>query len=98
MRRRPRLWSVEREANRPYSIWSDVMLRRLELNIGKYGAIAQINLQNSLAYAGELANRSLFMVLILYVFIQLWRATYGALGAATIAGLSLADTLWYLVM
>lgn len=74
------------------------MLRRLQLNIGKYGAIARINLQNSLAYAGELVNRSLFMVVILYVFIQLWRATYSALGAATIAGLSFADTLWYLVM
>jgi ABC-2 type transport system permease protein len=74
------------------------MLRRLQLNTAKYGAIAQINLQNSLAYAGELANRSLFMVVILYVFVQLWRATYSAVGAATIAGLSFADTLWYLVM
>jgi ABC-2 type transport system permease protein len=74
------------------------MFRQLKLNTIKYGAIAQINLQNSLAYAGELAYRSLFMVLILYVFIQLWRATYGALGTATIAGLSFADTLWYLVM
>jgi ABC-2 type transport system permease protein len=74
------------------------MLRRLQLNTAKYSAIAGINLQNSLAYAGELANRSLFMVLILYVFTQLWRATYAAAGAATIAGLSYADTLWYLVM
>lgn len=74
------------------------MLRRLQLNTIKYSAIAQINLQNSLAYAGELANRSLFMVLILYVFIQLWKATYSAVGAAAIAGLSFADTLWYLVM
>ena len=74
------------------------MLHRLKLNIAKYSAIAQINLQNNLAYAGELANRSLFMVLILYVFVQLWRATYSAVGAATIAGLALADTLWYLVM
>jgi ABC-2 type transport system permease protein len=74
------------------------MLHRLKLNTLKYSAIAQINLQNSLAYAGELANRSLFMVVILYVFVQLWRATYSAMGATTIAGLSLADTLWYLVM
>ncbi len=74
------------------------MFRRLQLNTIKYSAIAQINLQNSLAYAGELANRSLFMVLILYVFVQLWKATYSAVGTATIAGLSFADTLWYLVM
>jgi len=74
------------------------MLRRLRPNVAKYGAIAQINLQNSLAYTGELAYRSVFMVVILYVFVQLWRATYQAAGALTIAGLSFADTLWYLVM
>ncbi len=74
------------------------MFRRFQLDTAKYGAIAQINLQNSLAYAGELANRSLFMVLILYVFVQLWRATYSAVGTTTIAGLAFAETLWYLVM
>jgi len=74
------------------------MLRRLKLDTIKYSAIAQINLQNSLAYAGEMAYRSIFMIVILYVFVQLWRVTYQAAGAATIAGLSFRDTLWYLVM
>lgn len=72
--------------------------RRWRLGLDKYAAIAQINLQNNLAYAGELAYRSIFMVVILYVFVQLWRATYRAVGAPTIAGLSFRDTLWYLVM
>ncbi len=74
------------------------MFHRLKLNTIKYTAIAQINLQNNLAYAGELAYRSLFMVVILYVFVQLWQTTYRAAGAATIAGLAFSDTLWYLVM
>ncbi len=74
------------------------MFRRLRLNTAKYTAIAQINLQNSLAYAGELTYRSIFMVVILYVFVQLWRATYRAVGTDTIAGLTFRDTLWYLVM
>ena len=56
------------------------MIHRLKFNTVKYTAIAQINLQNSLAYAGELAYRSIFMVVILYVFVQLWRATYRAVG------------------
>lgn len=73
-------------------------LDRVRLNTAKYAAIAQINLQNNLAYAGELVYRSIFMVVILYVFVQLWRATYNAVGAQTIAGLSFRDTLWYLVM
>lgn len=74
------------------------MFHRLKLNTIKYTAIAQINLQNSLAYAGELAYRSIFMVVILYVFVQLWQATYRAVGTDVIAGLSFRDTLWYLVM
>lgn len=74
------------------------MFHQLKLNTLKYTAIAQINLQNSLAYAGEMAYRSLFMIVILYVFVQLWQATYRAAGAAAIAGLSFSDTLWYLVM
>ena len=75
-----------------------IVFHRIKLNAAKYGAIAQINLQNSLAYAGELAYRSIFMVVILYVFVQLWRATYRAVGADAIAGLTFRDTLWYLVM
>ena len=67
-------------------------------SIGKYTAITRINLLNNLAYVGELAYRSIFMVVILYVFVQLWRTTFGAAGSERIAGLSLADTIWYLVM
>jgi len=67
-------------------------------SISKYAAITRINLQNNLAYVGELAYRSIFMVVILYVFIQLWRTTFGVVGSDRIAGLSLSDTIWYLVM
>jgi len=67
-------------------------------SISKYAAITRINLQNNLAYVGELAYRSIFMVVILYVFVQLWRTTFGVVGSDRIAGLSLSDTIWYLVM
>jgi ABC-2 type transport system permease protein len=70
----------------------------LTKSISKYSAITRINLQNNLAYVGELAYRSIFMVVILYVFVQLWRTTFGAVGSERIAGLSLSDTVWYLVM
>ena len=70
----------------------------LARSVGKYAAITRINLQNNLAYVGELTYRSIFMVVILYVFAQLWTATYGAVGSDRIAGLSLPDTIWYLVM
>jgi ABC-2 type transport system permease protein len=70
----------------------------LSRSIGKYAAITRINLQSNLAYIGEFAYRSIFMVLILYVFVQLWRTTYSVVGTDQIAGLTLADTVWYLVM
>lgn len=67
-------------------------------SFAKYSAIARINLLNNLAYAAELAYRSLFMIVILIVFIQLWRTTFDVTGSDRIAGLSLSDTIWYLVM
>ena len=38
------------------------------------------------------------MVIIMYISVRLWSATYGAQGATQIAGLSLGDTTWYLVL
>src|SRR3970040_1073292 len=70
----------------------------LAKSINKYSAITRINLLSNLAYVGELAYRSIFMIVILYVFVQLWRTTFSAAGAERIAGLSLSDTIWYLVM
>ena len=70
----------------------------LSRSIGKYTAITRINLQSNLVYVREVAIRSIFMLLILYVFIQLWTATYNTVGTTSIAGLTLSDTIWYLVM
>ena len=52
----------------------------LSRSISKYAAITRINLLNNLAYIGELMYRSIFMVLILYVFVQLWRGRGGGVG------------------
>jgi ABC-2 type transport system permease protein len=70
----------------------------LSRSFSKYSAITRINLQSNLAYIGEFAYRSIFIVLILYVFVQLWRTTYSVTGTNQIAGLTLSDTIWYLVM
>jgi len=50
------------------------------------------------AYPLDLAARSLSIVLFMVVFFGLWRTTYAAQGAASIAGLTLRDTLWYLML
>ncbi len=70
----------------------------LSRSLSKYTAITRINLQSNLAYVREVVFRSVFMLVILYVFIQLWTATYNTVGSTSIAGLTLSDTIWYLVL
>ncbi|MYC94704.1 MAG: ABC transporter permease [Caldilineaceae bacterium SB0661_bin_32] len=65
---------------------------------GKYWAIFRTQLVNSLAYPIDLLGRSLLIVLFMWIFMNLWQVTYGATGARSIAGLTLADTMWYLMM
>lgn len=63
-----------------------------------YGAIFATSLHNQLAYVGEWALRGIFLAMILYIFLQLWRATYGGQGQSTIGGFTLAQMIWYLAL
>jgi ABC-2 type transport system permease protein len=65
--------------------------------VRKYTAIARINLQNSLAYVWDAFGQGVFITLFIFVFAQLWRATFRAQQATTIGGLTLVQTLWYFV-
>ena len=67
---------------------------------GKYWAIFRTQLANSLAYPLDLLSRSLTIVLFLWIFTQLWRVTYAAAAGpdGRVAGLSLNETLWYLML
>ncbi len=53
---------------------------------------------NALAYPADLFSRSFVMILFMWVFFQLWRVTYGSTGQESISGLTLKDTLWYLMI
>ncbi len=64
----------------------------------KYLAITRTQIINSAAYPLDLAARSLMIVMFMYVFLHLWDATYRALGQSNIAGLSLNETMWYLMI
>lgn len=74
------------------------MLTQTRLTFSKYGAITITNLQNQLAYVWDTLNRSLFIIIIMFVFVQLWTAVYGSQGDESIAGLTLANTIWYLLI
>lgn len=66
--------------------------------MSKYWAIFKTQLLNNFAYAGDLAAGSVMIVLFLWIFAQLWKVTYSAVGTERIAGMSRQDTLWYLML
>ncbi len=51
-----------------------------------------------MAYPLDLAAQGLTIVIFLWIFLQLWRTTYSAVGKTTLAGLTLPNTLWYLML
>lgn len=64
----------------------------------KYLSIFKIQVVNSLAYPGELVGRSLMIIPFMWIFYQLWSITFHASGTDAINGMTLRDTLWYLMM
>lgn len=64
----------------------------------KYWAIFRTQVINSFAYPLDLLSRSLTIVLFMWIFAQLWRTTYSTLGQQSISGMTLPETLWYLML
>lgn len=62
----------------------------------KYGAVGSTQIRSRWTYVGEQLLSNLFLAVIMYVFVQLWRATYDGEGRL-IDGLTLAQMIWYLV-
>ena len=67
------------------------MIKRLR----KYLAIFQAQLSDRLTYPVDLLTQSMTILLFMWIFMQLWRATYAASGQEVISGMSLNDTMWY---
>ncbi len=74
------------------------MLTRFEPTATKYLSITRTNIQNQLAYIWDAIGRAVFIVLIMFIFVQLWTAVYESQGTAEIAGLSLTATIWYFLL
>ncbi len=64
----------------------------------KYLAIARTQLVNGAAYPLDLATRSISIVMFMWIFAHLWQATYGAVGQSSIAGLTVAHIMWYMML
>ena len=66
--------------------------------VRKYAAVFRVSLLNQLAYTGEVWLRTLFLLLIMFIFSSLWHTTYGEMGRVTIGGFTLTQMLWYLAI
>ncbi|AZN40560.1 ABC transporter permease [Paenibacillus albus] len=75
--------------SRPLGTWS---LKGL-----KAAAVARITLRQQLAYKTDFIMRSTFLLLILFVFVQLWGAAYQGDTTKVIDGYTLKQIIWYLV-
>lgn len=67
------------------------------VKLRKYGAVGRITLKNQLAYVVDLFARTLFLLIILYIFVQLWTVTYEGEGTASIGGYRFHELIWYLI-
>jgi len=64
----------------------------------KYWAIFKTQLVSGFAYPLDLFSRGLSIAIFMWVFLHLWRATFASAGADRIGGLTLSDTIWYLLL
>lgn len=74
---------------------SQTPLRGAALRVGKYTEVGKLNLQNHLIYVTDFLWRTMFLVIIVFIFLQLWRAAYGSLEVETVADYTLPEMLWY---
>ena len=74
------------------------MIQTLQLRTAKYRAVTLTNFQNQLAYIWDALSRSVFIILIMFIFVQLWTAAYASQGTTEIAGLTLSATIWYFLV
>ena len=64
----------------------------------KYAWVGFTSARSNTAYLSEVLTRILFLAVILFIFLQLWRVTYSQTESTQLGGLSLAQMLWYVSM
>lgn len=64
--------------------------------IAKTGAVLRITITSRFAYVGELLTRTIFLVLILFIFTQLWSVTDRSQDVSGITGFTIPQLIWYL--
>lgn len=64
----------------------------------KYAEVAGIHARSQWAYLWDQLLSSIHLVIIMFVFVQLWRVTYALRGGGAIDDYTFQEMIWYLVM
>ncbi len=72
--------------------------KAVKAKAAKYVEVFKVTLLSRLAYIYDVLFRQVFLVVIMYVFVQLWRTTYSWEGATDIAGFTIGQMIWYLTL
>lgn len=67
-------------------------------SMDKYLKVLTLSIENSIAYFYDTLARTIFMAVVIFVFVHLWRTTYSITGHAVISGYSMTQMIWYLVL
>ena len=73
-----------------------VVRRGILVRMGKYMEMFKVTLASQLAYLYDVLLRQIFLVVIMFIFAQLWRATFRLQEAGVIESFSFNQMLWYL--
>ncbi|SEN30230.1 ABC transporter permease [Lihuaxuella thermophila] len=63
----------------------------------KYLSVGYITVRNNFVYLRSFFIRSWFLLVILFIFVQLWRVTYQGEGNEVIEGYTYEQMIWYLI-
>src|SRR6266566_3279865 len=70
--------------------------QRLSLSLRKYTAVLRVSVGNNLAYIIEVVFRTIFLVVFIFVFEQLWKTTFAIRGITALDGFDINTMIWYL--
>lgn len=71
---------------------------KVRIRWSKYAAIYTTSLSNQWAYVLETTVNSVFLIVIMFIFVNLWTTTYTSTHNRMLAGYTVRDIVWYLAM
>lgn len=72
--------------------------QKICLTLHKYLAVLRVSAANNLAYLSEVFFRAMFLLVFIFVFLQLWTATYAGKGVHALGGYTINGIIWYVAV